>query len=313
MKKGMSLVAGCALLMAGAVMAQQPDDEHGKNKNKQQHEEKAHATQANSRAHASVANPQMNAVKQHQMKQSSNANVQRHTALKTEKAANVSNEAATNAMPEVKQHAQHGKKEMKAAGANVRPTGAAVASQAQMNAAGGGKKKPAPQRVQEIKREHANFHAQPKPEQVPAVTFNQGYRIHGSDQWQGRQYEAFRSYHPERHDRDWYHSHFNRVVLIGGGYYYLNSGYWYPAWGYDPANEYYAYDAPIYVGHAAEPPDRVIADVQASLQEMGYYKGEVDGLLGPLTREALAGYQSDNGLTQTEMIDEPTLDSLGMS
>jgi Putative peptidoglycan binding domain len=167
--------------------------------------------------------------------------------------------------------------------------------------------------VQQIKAKHANFHAQPKPQQVPAVTFQQNYRIHGSDQWQGRQYEVFRSYHPERHDRGWYHSRYNRVELVGGGYYFWNAGYWYPAWGYEPSNEYYAYDAPIYVGQAAEPPDRVIANVQATLQEMGYYKGDVDGLLGPLTREALAGYQADQGLTQTEMIDEPTLDALGMS
>jgi peptidoglycan hydrolase-like protein with peptidoglycan-binding domain len=45
---------------------------------------------------------------------------------------------------------------------------------------------------------------------------------------------------------------------------------------------------------------------------MGYYKGEVDGLLGPLTREALTGYQADNGLYSTAAIDEPTLASLGM-
>jgi peptidoglycan hydrolase-like protein with peptidoglycan-binding domain len=42
-------------------------------------------------------------------------------------------------------------------------------------------------------------------------------------------------------------------------------------------------------------------------------KGEVDGLLGPLTREALAAYQADQGLTTTAAIDEPTLDSLEMS
>ena len=66
------------------------------------------------------------------------------------------------------------------------------------------------------------------------------------------------------------------------------------------------------MGHSAVPPDKVIADVQALLQEMGYYKGEVDGLLGPLTREALTAYQADQGLTTTAAIDEPTLDSLGM-
>jgi peptidoglycan hydrolase-like protein with peptidoglycan-binding domain len=45
---------------------------------------------------------------------------------------------------------------------------------------------------------------------------------------------------------------------------------------------------------------------------MGYYMGEVDGLLGPLTREALTSYQADQGLATTAVIDEPTLDSLGM-
>jgi hypothetical protein len=69
---------------------------------------------------------------------------------------------------------------------------------------------------------------------VPAVTFNQNYRIQGSEQWQGPQYEVFRSYHPERHDQGWYRSHYNRVELFGGGYYYWNNGYSYPAWGYDP-------------------------------------------------------------------------------
>jgi hypothetical protein len=166
--------------------------------------------------------------------------------------------------------------------------------------------------VQQIKQQHANFRAQAKPQQVPTVTFSQGYRIQGSDRWQGPQYEVFRSYHPERHDQVWYRSHFGRVELIGGGYYYFNNGYWYPAWGYSPSEEYYAYDAPIYVGHRAEPPDRVIADVQGALQEMGYYRGEVDGLLGPLTREALTAYQSEQGLIATAVIDEPTLDSLGM-
>ena len=103
------------------------------------------------------------------------------------------------------------------------------------------------------------------------------------------------------------------MELIGGGYYYFNGGYWYPAWGYSQAQEYYAYDAPIYVGQSAQPPDRVIADVQAELQDMGYYTGEVDGLLGPLTREALTAYQQDEGLMTTAVIDEPTLDSLNMS
>jgi hypothetical protein len=200
-----------------------------------------------------------------------------------------------------------------AATANAAPTVAAAAGQQNATANAGARgKKPDQQKVQQIKQQHASFRAQAKPDKVPAVTFNQSYRIEGSDRWQGPQYEVFRSYHPERHDQGWYRSHYNRVEQIGGGYYYFNNGYWYPAWGYSSSAEYYAYDGPIYVGHRAEPPDRVIADVQAELQDMGYYKGEVDGLLGPLTREALTGYQSEQGLTATAVIDEPTLDALGM-
>ena len=98
-----------------------------------------------------------------------------------------------------------------------------------------------------------------------------------AERWQGPQYEVFRAYQPAWHDSGRYRSNFSRVEMIGGGYYYFNNGYWYPAWGYDPAAQYYAYDGPIYVGQRAEPPDQVIADVQAALKDMGYYDGEVDG------------------------------------
>ena len=169
-----------------------------------------------------------------------------------------------------------------------------------------------PQQLQQIRQQHASFHAQARPDRAPAVTFNANFRIQGAEHWQGAQYEAFRSYHPQWHDQGWYHQHYTRVELIGGGYYYWNNGYWYPAWGYNTADQYYAYDGPIYVGHSAEPPDQVIADVQTELQQMGYYQGDVDGLLGPQTQEALAAYQQDQGLMATSVIDEPTLDSLGM-
>jgi hypothetical protein len=212
-----------------------------------------------------------------------------------------------------------------AAAATAAPAGTASAAPTVSTAtrpAGGAAaaKKVEPQKVQQvksqaaqIKSQHTSFKAQPKPQQVPAVTYNQNYRIQGADQWTGTQYEVFRSYHPEWHDSGWYHSHYPNVTLIAGGYYFFNAGYWFPAWGYNPSAAYYAYDGPIYVGQRAEPPDRVIADVQAELQQMGYYQGEVDGLLGPLTRQALADYQADQGLTQTAAIDQPTLDSLGMS
>ena len=161
------------------------------------------------------------------------------------------------------------------------------------------------------KTQRFNLASNTRPTKFKAVTFQQNRRIQGSQYWQGKNYWAFRNYSPVWHDRIWWRNHYNRVVFVYGGWYYWNAGWWYPAWGYAP-NAYYAYDGPIYAYNSL-PPDQVIANVQAALQEQGYYQGEVDGLLGPLTREAIAGYQRDHGLYTTAAIDEPTLESLGMT
>jgi len=320
------------MALAGVAMAQQPNEEASPGKKKKQGAEQTQAAQP--KPNANAARPHETAVREHGAANEPGTGKGRkaHQESATAQETNGSGQPAASATPS----AEHPKKGMKGraatrasatpaatAAAAARATPGAAASAApsvsatgqqrgQANAAAAAKK-PAPQQVQQIKAQHANFRAQPKPQQVPAVTYNQNYRIQGSDQWQGSQYEVFRSYRPEWHDQGWYRSRYNRVELIGGGYYYWNNGYWYPAWGYDSGAQYYAYDGPIYVGHRAEPPDRVIADVQAELQQMGYYKGEVDGLLGPMTREALTAYQADQGLATTAAIDEPTLDSLGMS
>jgi hypothetical protein len=389
MKRFISLLIGCSLALAGAAMAQQPDEQSTptKKKNKQAAEQ-TNAAQAQPGANA--AKPQEKPAKQTgAMKergamnqpgapnepgagkgrkgQKGQANQEATTApgtnvsgqpataptnepatgkgrkgranQKSETAAQTGTDvsgqpAGTTATPGVKQQGKGMKGRAAttsatpamtpaaakgavsatpaAASASAAPSVSTVGQQRGQANAAAAAKKPDPQQVQQIKAQHANFQAQPKPQQVPAVAFNQNYRIQGADQWQGPQYEVFRSYHPERHDQGWYRSHYSRIEPIGGGYYYWNNGYWYPAWGYSPSAEYYAYDGPIYVGHRAERADQVIADVQAELQQMGYYQGEVDGLLGPLTRQALTAYQADQGLTATAAIDEPTLDSLGM-
>jgi hypothetical protein len=159
--------------------------------------------------------------------------------------------------------------------------------------------------------QHFNLASNTRTTKYAAVNFQQNRRIQGSQYWQGKNYWAFRNYRPMWHDRVWWRSHYNRVVFVYGGWYYWNSGWWYPAWGYAP-NSYYAYDGPIY-GYNSLPPDQVVANVQAALQADGYYQGEVDGLLGPLTREAIAAYQRDHGLYTTAAIDQPTLNSLGMT
>ena len=326
MKKFTSLLIGCSLALAGAAIAQQPEEQSSPKPHQAVEKAKGHPAEAKP-VGPKTMKPAVTPVERHAEKNGPSG-IKTEKAAATPKAAppvptrtkastdKAANEATAGATPAVK--AEEHRKGMKTPPAPAKPIAApvAAASPASPAAVAGGPKgaakKPDPQQLQQIKAQHANFKAQPKPGNVPAVTFAENRRIEGSDRWQGRQYEAFRSYHAERHDQGWYHSHYPRVELIGGGYYYFNSGYWYPAWGYNDSQQYYAYDGPIYVGQRAEPLDRVIADVQGVLQEMGYYKGEVDGLLGPLTREALTSYQEQQGLAPTAAIDEPTLDALGM-
>ncbi len=130
------------------------------------------------------------------------------------------------------------------------------------------------------------------------------------DAFRGQRYAAFRNYHRQWHDRSWWRSHCDRIVFVNNGWYYWNAGYWFPAWGYAPSVSY-VYDGPIY-GYNGLSPDQVTVNVQEQLARAGYYDGPIDGMLGPMTREAIAAYQADNGLAITSAIDEPTLATLGL-
>jgi len=116
--------------------------------------------------------------------------------------------------------------------------------------------------------------------------------------------------HRDHHDRNWWRNHCTTIILIGGGFYAWDLGYWYPAWGYDNYYSNYAYDGPIY-GYDGLPPDQIIANVQYALQQLGYFSEAVDGVLGGVTRSAIEDYQVENNLPVTGAIDRPLLISLG--
>jgi hypothetical protein len=130
------------------------------------------------------------------------------------------------------------------------------------------------------------------------------------DAFRGQRYAAFRNYNRQWHDRGWWRAHYTRIVFVNSGWWYWNAGYWFPAWGYAPSVSY-AYDGPIY-GYNGLAPDQVTVNVQQQLAAAGYYDGPIDGQLGPMTREAIAAYQADNGLAVTSAIDEPTLATMGL-
>ena len=201
-------------------------------------------------------------------------------------------------------HGQKGKKSQTQTGGYQGQTG---------NVAKGGKVKGTTATTgKPFKAQHFNVAKQPNTAKAPPVKFQQGKHIAGSQNWQGQQYTAFRNYQAEWHDQGWWNNHYgSNITFVFGAPYFFNAGYWYPAWGYSP-NAYYAWDGPIYAYNHL-PPDQVIANVQSALQEQGYYHGEVDGSIGPLTRAAIADYQRDHGLYETAAVDQPTLESLGMT
>jgi hypothetical protein len=116
--------------------------------------------------------------------------------------------------------------------------------------------------------------------------------------------------HRNPHDCNWWRNHCHTIILIGGGFYAWDLGYWYPAYGYDNYYSNYAYDGPIY-GYNGLPPDQIIANVQYALQQLGYFSEAVDGVLGSTTRAAIEDYQVENDLPVTGAIDRSLLVSLG--
>jgi hypothetical protein len=122
---------------------------------------------------------------------------------------------------------------------------------------------------------------------------------------------VFRNYNRQWHNRDWWQHRYSRIIFVSGGWWYWNAGYWFPAWGYD-ASAYYPYDGPIY-GYSNLSPDQVVVNVQTQLSRDGYYSGPVDGVLGPMTRQAIAAFQADHGLAVTSTVDEPTMATLGLT
>jgi Putative peptidoglycan binding domain len=122
--------------------------------------------------------------------------------------------------------------------------------------------------------------------------------------------QAVNLHRDEFHDRDWWRRHF-QIVIINSNAFFFDAGFWFPAWGYFPG-AYYPYDGPIY-GYNGLAPDQVVVNVQVQLQRDGYYAGPIDGVLGPVTRNAIAAFQADHGLAVTAAIDRETVSTLGLA
>jgi hypothetical protein len=80
-----------------------------------------------------------------------------------------------------------------------------------------------------------------------------------------------------------------------------------------PQGGYYAPAAPVaYYGYESPRSNTVEAAVQLALARAGYYRGPVDGFLGPMSRQAIANYQADHGMRVTGYPGRNLLYSLGL-
>jgi hypothetical protein len=120
---------------------------------------------------------------------------------------------------------------------------------------------------------------------------NAGYGRSGN----GNARYAFASHNGWSHNRDYdwdghHYRWFNNAWFIVDPFPYEAS--YYPNSGYGPNS------------------DSAAVQVQQDLAHDGYYRGPIDGVVGPGTRAAIAAYQQDNGLPPTGNIDGSLMSSL---
>ena len=120
------------------------------------------------------------------------------------------------------------------------------------------------------------------------------------------------------HGGNWHgHGHpnhvHNRVVFIGGfGFPWWWGWGWGPSWGWDGyPYGYYGYGYPYGYGYGGSGygnggqyegygqygnnSQSRVAELQRRLSRAGYYRGSIDGVLGPQTRAAIRAYEQAHG------------------
>lgn len=70
------------------------------------------------------------------------------------------------------------------------------------------------------------------------------------------------------------------------------------------------YDQQRYVDQSSYSSPSLGIDVQRGLARQGYYRGPIDGDIGPGSRSAIRAFQADNGLAPTGRIDRRLLEAL---
>src|SRR6266542_4488986 len=113
----------------------------------------------------------------------------------------------------------------------------------------------------------------------------------GMGAWGGRNWNG-RNWSGRNWNGNWRHHGHNNVIFIGD---FGFPGWW--GWGYPGYYGYgngygYGYGNGSQYGSATR---SRVAELQRRLARAGYYRGSVDGVLGPQTRRAIRAYEQEHG------------------
>jgi Ni/Co efflux regulator RcnB len=136
----------------------------------------------------------------------------------------------------------------------------------------------------------------------------------------GRNYSTARNYSGSRYYSNGYRSSYRRGPNISIG---IGTGFGYPGYGYgygDPYGYGYGYGSPYAYGYGypyrsttyVSDSGNVVVAVQQRLARFGYYRGAVDGVMGPGTRTAVVRWEARHGMYANGQIDRQLLSSLGI-
>jgi Putative peptidoglycan binding domain len=135
-----------------------------------------------------------------------------------------------------------------------------------------------------------------------------------------RNWDRGRDHFWHGHRCHWYN---NAWVIFDLGFYPWDYGWGYPYGAYSYYDGDYYDDGYAPSQYSPEPypaqfeydsgnGDSSVSQVQAALARKGYYRGAIDGSLGPTTRNALRQYQRNHGLDVTGRVDRPVIAALGL-
>jgi hypothetical protein len=100
-------------------------------------------------------------------------------------------------------------------------------------------------------------------------------------------------------------------VSFGFGYRYYGYGS-YPYGYYDSYPYSYGYNNYYGSGYDTYGNGSIVIQVQSRLARAGYYRGPIDGRIGPGTRFAIRAYERDHGLRVDGVIGGPLVRNMGL-